>query len=47
MTLNNKFTKRVKEENRETDEKNINDKRATKNVMEKEYKKRWRLSKVR
>ncbi|PKY56751.1 hypothetical protein RhiirA4_477264 [Rhizophagus irregularis] len=48
-TLNNEFTKRVKEENRETDEKNINNKRAAKNVMEKEYKKRWRIedSKVR
>ncbi|RGB35942.1 hypothetical protein C1646_667349 [Rhizophagus diaphanus] len=33
MTLNNDFTKRVKEENRETDTKNINEKRVTKSLM--------------
>ncbi|PKB97327.1 hypothetical protein RhiirA5_384741 [Rhizophagus irregularis] len=39
-TLNNDFTKRVKEENCETDTRNINEKRATKSPMVKEYTKK-------
>lgn len=42
-TLNNDFTKRIKEENREIDLKNINEKRAGKSPNEKKYQKRWRV----
>ncbi|CAB5357669.1 unnamed protein product [Rhizophagus irregularis] len=37
-TLNDEFTERIKEENREIDEKNISDERATKSKMEKNIK---------
>ncbi|CAG8593713.1 hypothetical protein GLOIN_2v1777102 [Rhizophagus irregularis DAOM 181602=DAOM 197198] len=35
------FSKRVKEENRELNEKNINEKRVTKSPKERECQKRW------
>lgn len=37
-TLNDEFTERIKEENREIDEKNISVERATKSKMEKNIK---------
>ncbi|CAB4381384.1 uncharacterized protein OCT59_027983 [Rhizophagus irregularis] len=40
-SLNNSFSKRVKEENRELNEKNINEKRVTKSPKERECQKRW------
>ncbi|CAB4394671.1 unnamed protein product [Rhizophagus irregularis] len=44
--LNNDFTKRVKEVNREMDTKNINEKRATKSLMGKKYTKRLGVEEI-